>query len=174
MRKLARTILLFALVAAVAAPAMAQNKKKGKKKRGRKGRRNVALVFRLPRAVTATLTADQKSKLQAINKEYRPKLLELRKKQGEVLTAEQKATLAKAVEGKKGRERGAALRAARKSITLSSDQKKQQAALRKQERALRAEINKKVNSVLTDEQKELRKKSSKRKGGKKRKKKAAA
>jgi oligoendopeptidase F len=175
MRKLARTILLFALAAAVAAPAMAQDKKKGKKKRAGKARGPIVFVYRLPRAVTKTLTADQKTKLQAINKEYRPKLLEIRKKQGAILTADQKAVLEKARKsGTTARERQAALRAARKSLKFTSDQKKQQADLRKQERTLRAEINKKVDSVLTDEQKELRKKASKRKGGKKGKKKAAA
>jgi Spy/CpxP family protein refolding chaperone len=172
MRKLARTVLLFTLVLAIAGSATAQEKKKTRKKRGRRGRRTQ--VVRLPRSVTATLTDEQKPKLQAINKEYAPKMAAIRKKQADVLTAEQKETLAKAGEGKRGRERATALRAARKSLSLTAEQKKQQKAIAKELSSLQAEINKKVDSVLTDEQKELRKKASKRKGGKKRKKKAAA
>ena len=173
MRKLARIVLLFSLAMVMAAPAMAADKKKKKK---RKGRRTFSVV-RLPKTVTKTLSAEQKTQIQAINREYAPKLLAVFKKMREIYTDDQKAVLAKVRKsGKKGKELRKAINEARKSIQsqLTSDQKKQQKDLRKQSRALRVEARKKALTVLTDEQKELYKKSSKRKGGKKRRKKKKA
>ena len=111
------------------------------------------------------LTAEQKTKLDALNKEFGPKLAECRKKAASIITADQKKARAEAVkkakaDGKKGKEVQAAANAA---LAITADQKTQQAECKKAMQALNKEIKTQFAALLTDEQK------AKLKGGKKKK-----
>jgi len=135
------------------APAVAADKKKKK----------VPNVVRVPK--TIELTADQKTKVEALNKEFGPKLAECKKKANSIITADQKKARAAATkkakaDGKKGKELRAAGNAA---FAITADQKAQQAECKKAMGALNKEIRTKFAALLTDEQK------AKLKGGKKKK-----
>ena len=111
------------------------------------------------------LTADQKSKLDALNKEFGPKLAECRKKAASIITADQKKAKADAIkkakaDGKKGKELRAAVNAA---LAITADQKTKQAETKKAMAALNKQIKTQFAALLTDEQK------AKLKGGKKKK-----
>jgi hypothetical protein len=154
--KMKKTITILTacfLAGAFAAPAVAADKKKKK----------APTAVRVPK--TIELTADQKTKVDALNKEYGPKLAELRAKFAGIITKDQKKARAEAMkkakaDGKKGKELQAATNAA---LALTDDQKKQQAETKKATGALSKEIKVKFAALLTDEQK------TKLKGGKKKK-----
>ena len=153
MKKTITILTACFLAVAFAAPAVAADKKKKK----------APTAVRVPK--TVELTADQKTKLAALNKEFGPKLAELRAKAASVITKDQKKARAEAMkkakaDGKKGKELQAATNAA---LALTDDQKKQQAETKKATRALQKEIKAKFAALLTDEQK------AKLKGGKKKK-----
>jgi len=114
-----------------------------------------------------TLTDDQKSKLDALKKDYESKFKDIYAKQ-DVLTPEQKkageeARKAAKVEGKKGKELSAAYDAAAKE---TDDQKSQKKEAEKQLHALEKEMHGKVLDLLTDEQKALVKTTKPKKGDK--------
>ena len=141
------------LAVAFAAPAVAADKKKKK----------APTAVRVPK--TVELTADQKTKLDALNKEFGPKLAELRKKQASISTADQKKARAEATkkakaDGKKGKELKAVANAA---FAITADQKAQQTETKKAMGALQKEIRTQFAALLTDEQK------AKLKAGKKKK-----
>ena len=73
------TILSACLLAvAFVAPAVAADKKKKK----------APTAVKVPKSIE--LTADQKTKVEALNKEFGPKLAECRKKAASIITADQK------------------------------------------------------------------------------------
>ena len=153
MKKTITILSVCFLAVAFATPAVAADKKKKK----------APTAVRVPK--TVELTADEKTKLDALNKEFGPKLAELRKKQASIITADQKKARAEALkkakaDGKKGKELQAAANAA---LALTDDQKKQQAETKKAAGSLNKEIRGKFAALLTDEQK------AKLKGGKKKK-----
>ena len=153
MKKIITILTACVLTVSFVAPAVAADKKKKK----------VPNVVRVPK--TIELTADQKTKLDALNKEFGPKLAECRKKQASIITADQKKARAAATkkakaDGKKGKELRAAGNAA---FAITADQKAQQAECKKAMGALNKEIRTKFAALLTDEQK------AKLKGGKKKK-----
>ena len=140
-------------MASFVAPAVAADKKKKK----------APTAVRVPK--TVELTADQKTKLDALNKEFGPKLAELRKKQASIITADQKKARAEAnkkakADGKKGKELRDVVNAA---FAITADQKAQQAETKKAMGALQKEIRTQFAALLTDEQK------AKLKAGKKKK-----
>ena len=138
------TILSACLLAvAFVAPAVAADKKKKK----------APTAVKVPKSIE--LTADQKTKLDALNKEFGPKLAECRKKAASIITADQKKARAEATkkakaDGKKGKELRAAGNAA---FAITADQKAQQAECKKAMGALNKEIRTKFAALLTDEQK---------------------
>ena len=141
------------LAVAFVAPAVAADKKKKK----------APTAVKVPKSIE--LTADQKTKLDALNKEFGPKLAECRKKAASIITADQKKARAEATkkakaDGKKGKELRAAANAA---VAITADQKAQQAECKKAMGALNKEIRTQFAALLTDEQK------AKIKGGKKKK-----
>ena len=148
------TILSACLLAvAFVAPAVAADKKKKK----------APTAVKVPKSIE--LTADQKTKLDALNNEFGPKLAECKKKANSIITADQKKARAEAMkkakaDGKKGKELKAAVNAV---FALTADQKAQQAECKKAIGALNKEIKTKFVALLTDEQK------AKIKGGKKKK-----
>ena len=132
------------------APAVAADKKK-----------KTPVAIKVPKSIE--LTADQKTKLDALNKEFGPKLAECRKKAASIITADQKKARAEAVkkakaDGKEGKELKAAANAA---LAITADQKTQQSECKKAMGALNKEIKTQFVALLTDEQK------AKLKGGKK-------
>jgi len=153
MKKTLAILTACVLAVSFVTPVMAADKKKKK----------APTAVKVPMGIE--LTADQKTKLDALNKEFGPKLAECRKKAAGIITADQKKARAEAVkkakaDGKKGKEVQAAANAA---LAITADQKTQQAECKKAMQALNKEIKTQFAALLTDEQK------AKLKGGKKKK-----
>ena len=83
-----KTLLTLALALAVSAGAMAADDKKPARK---KGAPPVAAAVQLPKEVE--LTAEQKEKLAAVNKEFESKFADATKERDSILTDEQKKRL---------------------------------------------------------------------------------
>ena len=147
-------IILIACVLTVSfvAPAVAADKKKKK----------APTAVKVPKGIE--LTADQKTKLDALNKEFGPKLAECKAKAGSIVTKDQKKARVEALkkakaDGKKGKELRAAADAA---LALSAVQKTLQAETKKALLALNKEIKTQFAAILTDEQKAKRKQGNKK------------
>ena len=152
MKKIITILTACVLTASFVAPAVAADKKK-----------KTPVAIKVPKSIE--LTAEQKTKLDALNKEFGPKLAECRKKQAGIITADQKKARAEAMkkakaDGKKGKELRAAVNAA---LAITADQKTKQAETKKAMAALNKQIKTQLAALLTDEQK------AKLKGGKKKK-----
>ena len=150
MEKTITIISACLLTVAFVAPAVAADKKK-----------KAPIAVKVPKGIE--LTADQKTKLDALNKEFGPKLAECRKKAASIITADQKKARAEATkkakaDGKKGKELRAA---ANTAVAITADQKAQQTECKKAMGALNKEVRTQFAALLTDEQK------AKIKGGKK-------
>ena len=135
------------------APAVAADKKKTK----------APTAVKVPKSIE--LTADQKTKVEALNKEFGQKLSECRKKAASIITADQKKARAEATkkakaDGKKGKELRAAANAA---VAITADQKAQQAECKKAMGALQKQIRTQFAALLTDEQKAKIKSGKKKK-----------
>ena len=152
MKKIITILTACVLTLSFVAPAVAADKKK-----------KTPVAIKVPKSIE--LTAEQKTKLDALNKEFGPKLAECRKKQASIITADQKKARAEAMkkakaDGKKGKELRAAVNAA---LAITADQKTKQAETKKAMAALNKQIKTQFAALLTDEQK------AKLKGGKKKK-----
>jgi hypothetical protein len=150
MKKTITIISACLLTVAFVAPAVAADKKK-----------KAPIAVKVPKGIE--LNADQKTKLDALNKEFGPKLAECRKKAASIITADQKKARAEATkkakaDGKKGKELRAA---ANTAVAITADQKAQQTECKKAMGALNKEVRTQFAALLTDEQK------AKIKGGKK-------
>jgi hypothetical protein len=150
MKKTITILTACVLTLSFVAPAVAADKKK-----------KTPVAIKVPKSIE--LTADQKTKLDALNKEFGPKLAECRKKAASIITADQKKARAEATkkakaDGKKGKELRAA---ANTAVAITADQKAQQAECKKAMGALNKEVRTQFAALLTDEQK------AKIKGGKK-------
>ena len=152
MKKTITILTACVLTLSFVAPAVAADKKK-----------KTPVAIKVPKSIE--LTAEQKTKLDTLNKEFGPKLAECRKKQASIITADQKKARAEAMkkakaDGKKGKELRAAVNAA---LAITADQKTKQAETKKAMAALNKQIKTQFAALLTDEQK------AKLKGGKKKK-----
>ena len=78
MKKIITILTACVLTVSFAAPAIAADKKKKK----------VPNVVRVPKGIE--LTTDQKTKVEALNKEFGPKLAECKAKANSIITADQK------------------------------------------------------------------------------------
>jgi len=161
--KTVRTVLTVVVALSIAGSALAAEKRKGKAAK----KLPAPAAEALPILAKLDLSADQKAKIEEINKEFGPKVTEARKKLDEILTPEQRRARAEAnkeakAAGKKGKELRQAIDEAMK---LSDEQKTKVAEARKALAALQKEIRGKVMDLLTEEQKENVKKAQK--GGKK-------
>ncbi len=148
MRKFVLKFAVLALAVLIASPVWA-----AKEEKKAKGGKAVAKAFELPTEIT--LTAEQKTKLEEVKKEFEPKLEELNKKQADILTAEQKTAkkdAAKAAKdaGKKGKEAAADVAAA---VKLTDEQTKKQEEVGKELKALHGKVRDQISSFLTEEQK---------------------
>ncbi len=153
MKKTLTILTACVLAVSFVTPVMAADKKKKK----------APTAVKVPKGIE--LTADQKTKVDALNKEFGPKLAECRKKAAGIITADQKKARIEAVkkakaDGKKGKEVQAAANAA---VAITDDQKAQQTECKKAMGALNKEIRTQFAALLTDDQK------AKLKGGKKKK-----
>tara|TARA_B100000029_G_scaffold129507_1_gene123000 strand:- start:73 stop:579 length:507 start_codon:yes stop_codon:yes gene_type:complete len=168
MKRALQGLLVLSLAVVMALPATAAEEKKKKKKK--KGRKAPAAV-RVPKGIE--LSADQKKKVAAINKELAPKLIEINKKFQTVITPEQrKARGAAQKEARAAGKKGKALReAVNAALKISPEQKKQLAELNKARQEILKVAQAKLREILTDEQKA---KLPKPKKGKKKKKKKDA
>lgn len=167
MSKFWKCLLSLSLAVLLLSPAFAQDEK-GKRKKNQPAKELPAV--QLPKEIT--LTDEQKTKVAEIEKEYAPKMKELREKLDKTMTEEQKKARQevfkeareKGKEGKKGKELAQAIKDAMK---LSEEQQKQYDEADKKIVALRQEILEKVKPLLTDEQKEKLPKRPEPKKGKK-------
>ena len=149
-----KCLLSVSLSAFLLSPLMAED---AKAKKTRPNARKEQPAVQLPKEIT--LTDEQKTKVAELEKEYAPKMKELREKLDKVMTEEQqkarhdamKEAREKGKEGKKGKELHQAINDAMK---LSEEQQKKYDETDKQITALRLEILEKVKPLLTDEQKE--------------------
>lgn len=169
MTKIWRCLLSLSLCAFLLSPAMAQDEK-AKRKKNQPAKEQP--VVQLPKEIT--LTDEQKTKVAEIEKEYAPKMKELREKLDKVMTEEQKKARLDVMkearekakdnkEAKRGKELSQAIKDAMK---LSEEQQKKYDETDKQIVALRQEILEKVKPLLTDEQKEKLPKRPERKKAK--------
>jgi Spy/CpxP family protein refolding chaperone len=108
-----------------------------------------------------TLSEEQKSKIDAVKKEYAPKFKEGGEKLDGILTAEQKADRDEAVKSAKtaGKERREIRQAGMSAVKLTDEQKAKTAEAVKGMQAVQKEFREKIMSVLTPEQKEQVKKN---------------
>jgi Spy/CpxP family protein refolding chaperone len=149
-----RMVLTLALVLMMASHLMAAGKQK--KKEGAKRERGAATEALGGMLQGLNLSAEQKEKVDAIVKEYEPKLAEARKKMDSILTEEQRKARAAAMKeamaaGKTG---GEAFAAAQAAMNLSAEQKAKMAEVRKEMAPIQQELREKVLAVLTPEQQE--------------------
>ena len=153
MTKFWKCLLSLSLAAFLLSPAMAED---AKAKKNRPNARKEQPAVQLPKDIT--LTDEQKTKVAELEKEFAPKMKELREKLDKVMTEEQKKARLevmkehreKGKERKKGKELAQAIKDAMK---LSEEQQKNFDETEKQITALRHDILEKVKPLLTDEQK---------------------
>ncbi len=162
MLKVASVVL--AVIASLVIVDSLSAQQSGQKQRHHRG--SPSLVERLERNKDLNLTADQKAKLEALNKEYAPKRKELAGTMGKILTPEQKQARAEAV--KAARQAGTRGPEVRKSIQaamkLTDAQKTKLAESRKAMQTLNKQIRDEVGKILTPEQKEVLKKARAHRG----------
>ncbi len=159
------TLLMFALVAVLSVgTALGADEAKPKKKQQAKGpQRGVfAQVMKLD------LTAEQKEKVAAIQKEFGPKLQELTKAVG--LTKEDREARMTAM--KEAKEKGLKGKEMREFVETKAPLTDEQKEAQKEVAALNGKIREKLAGVLTEEQKEKLGLNKKKPGANKKKKKA--
>jgi Spy/CpxP family protein refolding chaperone len=180
MCRLLSGLLVAGLAFLLAGNLTAEDTKKPEKKPA-KANDPYAGIFSFPKQIT--LDDKQKEKIDALKKEYSPKLAEIDKKRNEVVApdrykaaneAKKKATpeateaRKKAADEGKGKKEQAKIasdilnKAYNDALKLTPDEKKQLAAINKERGQLVKEINTKKMAVLTDEQKEALKPKKKK------------
>jgi hypothetical protein len=159
MKTMSRVLVALAVAALLAGSAVAQD---AKKPGGQKSPK-VPAIFNFPAEIQ--LSEEQQAKLKELITQFQPKLQELAKKSGSVLTAEQrqaeKDVRAKAkAEGKKGKEIEALVKEA---LKLTAEQQATMDLLAKEKAQLTNQINEAKLALLTEEQKaKLPKKGAKK------------
>jgi Spy/CpxP family protein refolding chaperone len=153
---------VFAIAAVQGADDAAQEQKKSRKKG-----RDRDVIAKMVENID--LTADQQVKLEEVKREFHPKLADLAKRRGSIMTDDRRAKekdLRKAAKdaGKTGKEIRSEIAAA---LSLSPAERDQMAAIERDERQLRGEITSRIRAFLNDEQKAKlpeRRKDRKKKG----------
>lgn len=161
--KVFSTVLALVVSLAIASSLSAEEKQNKDKQPDRRPAAGGMQMNQLLRGLK--LTKQQMMRLQALGKEYGPKFNQLSKKQNDILTAEQKKTIAEArkeaVKARKNRQEIEA--AVRGSITLTDEQKKAMAEVQKEMMVLQREMVGKALECLTPKQREtIRKKLERR------------
>jgi len=171
--------IVFALALAVMLTAGALAQEKQKKKKGKGPQLNPVTMAMLKFARThealtkVELTDEQKEELKKLHESMNPKMEAVMKKIKEIVGEEEmkiaEEARKKAKEaGKTGRQVGVAIE---KAVNLSEEQQDKLAVIGKEVNGIHRAMIKKVNTMLTDEQKEKFKEAMtpQRKGGKKKK-----
>jgi len=149
--RLARIVLVLTFVMLIVSPLWAADKKDKKAEKKAPPCPAAQKIAAITKGLT--LTAEQKTKLDAVAKEFGPKLVEANKKL-DVLTPEQKKARDEAIKeaktaGKKGKELHQAVEAA---VKLTDAQKAEQTDARKERSSLEKQLFDEVMGVLTPEQ----------------------
>jgi Spy/CpxP family protein refolding chaperone len=169
MMKTVRSVLILAATLTVTLPLWAAPKPRAERKPA-----TDAMAQRVAKILDGvTLNDSQKAKVDDLKKEYAPKFADVPKRQGMVLTPEQKkarddaSTAAKAA-GKKGRDVSEAVDNAVKITDEQKEQKIRAAMARSELSMLERELRDKILKLLTPEQKDQldKAKQAKKKGGK--------
>jgi len=157
MMKAIRSVLLLALVLAIASPLIAAEQPHHRGgRRPHHGPREGFSILSKHFLEGINLTADQKAKVEELKAQVGPKLKEAREKMHGIFTEEQKQARAEAVKaareaGKKGHELREAVKAA---VQLTDEQKAKLAEVRKAMGEVHKEIREQFKALLTPEQKE--------------------
>jgi len=161
--KVAKLTFALVVVALMAGSALAQNPDQPRQGRGGRGPGGfgggdpAGMFERLAGAIQKLdLTAEQKEKVEALKKEYAPKVKAVKEKMDGVLTADQKSAreaAVKAAREAKGDDRRAAYQKIREAVKLTDDQKKAMEPIMKDAQTLSQEVRTKFNALLTEEQK---------------------
>lgn len=158
------TLLMFALVAVFSVgTALGADDAKPKKKQAKAPQRGIfAQVMKLD------LSAEQKEKVTALQKEFGPKLAELTKAVG--LTKEDREARMAAM--KEAKEKGLKGKELQEYVSAKAPLTDEQKEAQKEVAALNGKIREKLAGVLTDEQKEKLGLNKRKPGANKKKKKA--
>jgi len=157
MKNVLKTMTLLALAAVIALPLSAEDKKEKKSKKG--GNPLAQTVAKVKEAGADEGTVE---KVEALAKEYGPKLLEAREGLGDAAKKIAEARKAASAEGKKGKDLQAAVEAA---VQLTDEQKAAQAEMKE----IQTKFNAAVAALLTPEQAKAAGVAGKRDGKKKKK-----
>lgn len=151
--KVLKSLLCVAMVVALSSGAMAADEAKKGKGAAKKGQRRApSITARFLQGIE--LTADQKEKVAAIDKEFAAKAADIRKQSASILTEEQRKARAEAMKaaresGKKGQDAFKAINAA---VKLSEEQQKKMADVRKANSEMAQQVVAALKKVLTEEQ----------------------
>ncbi len=151
--KVLKGLLCLALAVAVSSGAMAAEEARKGKGAAKKGQRRApSVTARFLQGIE--LSADQKEKVAAIDKEFAAKAAELRKQTASILTEDQRKARADAQKaareaGKKGADAFKAINAA---VKLTEEQQKKMADVRKANGELAKGVLAALKKVLTEEQ----------------------
>jgi hypothetical protein len=145
-------MLTVGLMALLVAVVSGQDKDK-KKEKPKVGADPLGFVFSFPKSIT--LDDKQKEKVEALKKEFGPKLTELTKKREAIFTAERMKAAKEAAKDKKGKE---AFEAFMKGMKLTPEEEKKMKEITAEQFKLFKEIQTKKMDLLTDAQKEALKK----------------
>ncbi len=151
--KVLKALLCVALAVLMSSGAMAADEAKKGKGQARKGQRRAPSVSARFLG-DIELTAEQKEKVAAIDKEFAAKAADLRKQTASILTEDQQKARAAAQKaareaGKKGQE---AAKAVAEASKLTDEQKKKMADVQKGNRELAQQVFAALKKVLTEEQ----------------------
>ena len=114
------------------------------------------------------LTADQKQKVAAIDKEFAPKLMEINKQRAAILTPDQQKAQREAAKAAKdaGKSAAESRKSVQEAVTLSQDKKEKMAVVQKSQQELNTKVVAALKAVLTPEQFEKLPKSATAQKGK--------
>ncbi|MCA9113672.1 MAG: hypothetical protein KDA79_01205 [Planctomycetaceae bacterium] len=166
MKTMLRSVCLMTLAGVLAAPllaadgeAAAPKKKAARQQQQQRQQGRARNMFRLPKSIA--LSEEQQAKVDALSKEYAPRMGELLKKSNEILTEDQQKARREAFRaareaGKKGKDFRAAVDAA---VQLTDEQKQTQKAVRAEMQKLMEEGRSKLAEILTADQREQLKKA---------------
>jgi Spy/CpxP family protein refolding chaperone len=178
--KALKTVLMLALTLVLATGAVAEDAKKGEKGKAAAAKKDGAAKRgeRKAPGVTARLvgkldlSAEQKEKVAAIDKEFAAKAAEIQKASDAVLTKEQiearNAAMksARASKDKSPEARKAAMKSVQDAVKLTDDQKKKMAEVNKSRQELNGKVLAALKNVLTEEQQKSLPKAGRGEGGK--------
>lgn len=158
--KTLKTMLMLMLTLVLATGAVAEDAKKGEKGNPAAAKKGEAKKGAERKAPTATsrllgkieLSAEQKEKVAAIDKEFAEKFAEFRKAQDSILTKEQVDARAAAMKKARESKDPEARKAVQSAVKLSDEQKAKMAELGKSQKEVNGKILAALKQVLTEEQ----------------------